>query len=71
MEIVIIYEKRCFKNLKTVWRRKVKSQSQSIDFDHTSTFYKIREKRWDNIKKIIFFETREKEENFDTKIMIF
>ena len=31
---------------------------------------KSEKKRWDNIMKIIFLWTREKEENFDKKIMI-
>ena len=31
--------------LKNVWRRKIKSQSQSIDFDPTLTFYEIREEK--------------------------
>ena len=34
-----------FRILKNIWRKKVKSQSQSIDFDPTLTFYKIREEK--------------------------
>ena len=34
-----------FRLLKNIWRRKVKSQSQSIDFDPILTFYKIREEK--------------------------
>ena len=33
------------KFLKNIWRTKVKSQSQSIDFDPTLTFYKIKEEK--------------------------
>ena len=57
--------------LKYIWKRKVKSQRQSIDFDHTLTFCKIKEEKVRNITKIIFLEIREKEENFHIKIMIF
>ena len=31
--------------LKSIWRTKVKSQGQSVDFDQTLTFYKIREEK--------------------------
>ena len=31
--------------LKNIWRREVKSQNQSIDFDQTLTFYKIKEEK--------------------------
>ena len=31
--------------MKNIWRRRVKSQSQSIDFDQTLTIYKIREEK--------------------------
>ena len=57
--------------MKKIWRKKVKCQCQSVDFDLTLTFYKIREEKKKNIMKIIFLETREKEENFDIKFMIF
>ena len=53
-----------------IWRRKFKSQGQSIDFDQTLTLYKIRKKVL-NITKIIYSETREKMENFDVKYVIF
>ena len=35
--------------LEYILRRNVKSQGQSIDFDQTSTFYKIREKKGEKI----------------------
>ena len=56
--------------LKNICRRKVESQGQSINFDQTFTFCIIGEEN-ENIMKIIFLETREIEENFDIKIMIF
>ena len=31
--------------LKNIWRKKSKSQGQSVDFDHMLTFYKIREEK--------------------------
>ena len=58
--------------LKYIWRRKVKSQGQSVDFDQTLTFCKIREKKGKKIlQKIIFLKTRERKENFNRKILIF
>ena len=52
--------------LKYILRWKVKSQGQSIDFDQTLTFCKIREEKGEkNITKIRFLETKEKIENFD------
>ena len=41
--------------LKNVWRIKVKSQSQSIDFDPTLTFYKIREEKREIILRKLYF----------------
>ena len=38
MKIVLIYERRCFKNFENIWRRKIKSQGQSVDFDQALTF---------------------------------
>ena len=35
--------------LKNMWRRKVKSQGQSVDFDQTLIFCKIREEKGDKI----------------------
>ena len=35
--------------LKNIWRGKVKSLSQSIDFDQNLTFYKIREEKGEKI----------------------
>ena len=35
--------------LKNIMRGKVKSQWQSIDFDHTLTFYKINEEKGEKI----------------------
>ena len=64
--------KDVFRILKNIWKRRVTSQSQSIDFDPSFDFlWNHRRKRWDNIIKIIFLETREKEENFDLNIVIF
>ena len=31
--------------LENIWKRKVKSQGQSVDFDQTLTFYQIKEKK--------------------------
>ena len=45
--------------LRNICKRKVRSYGQSVDFDETLTFCKIRE------------EKGEKDENFDIKIMIF
>ena len=53
--------------LKNILRRKIKSQSQNIDFDQNFTFYKIREEKEEKILQ----KTREKKENSDIKIMIF
>ena len=57
--------------LENIWRRKVKSRGQSIDFDLLWLFIKLERKRRENITKIIFSETTEKEENFDIKYVIF
>ena len=54
-----------------IWRRKVKSQDQSIDFDQTLTFYKIREEKEDTILENFYLKTREKMENFDIRFVIF
>ena len=35
--------------LKKIWRGKVKSQGQSVDFDETLTFYKIRDEKGEQI----------------------
>ena len=35
--------------LKNIWRWKVKSQGQNIDFDQTLTFYKIKEEKGEKI----------------------
>ena len=53
--------------LENIRRRKIKSQGQSIDFDQTLTFYKIKEEKGEIIlQKII-----KKMENFDRKYVIF
>ena len=44
-----------FKILKNIWRRQVKSQSQSIDFDPTLTFYKIRGEKGEIILRQLYF----------------
>ena len=49
-----------FRVFKNVWRRKVKSHSQSIDFDPTLTLCKIREEKGEIISKIIFLELERK-----------
>ena len=46
--------------LKNIWRRKVKSQGQSIDFDHTLTFCKIREEKDDKIFQKLYFQKLER-----------
>ena len=57
--------------LASIWRRKVKSQGQSIDFDQTLTFLKSERKKLRKYYEIIFSETREKEKNCDIKYVIF
>ena len=42
--------------LKIIWRRKVKSQRQSINFDQTLTFYKIREEKGEEILRKLYFQ---------------
>ena len=71
IKIVLIYEKRYFKNFEIIWRRKLKSQGQSINFDYTLTFYKIREKKGEKILQKLYFWKLERKENFDIKIVIF
>ena len=44
-----------FRILKNVWRRKVKCQSQSINFDPTLTFYEIREEKGEIIFRKLYF----------------
>ena len=41
--------------LKNIWRRNVKSQGQSIDFDQTLTFCKIREEKREKILQKLYF----------------
>ena len=49
--------------LKNIWRRKVKSQGQSVHFDQTLTFYKIREEKVRKYyKNYIFSKNRERGE---------
>ena len=49
MKIVLIYERRCFKNFENIWRRKIKRQGQSVDFDQALTFCKFREEKGEKI----------------------
>ena len=57
--------------LKNIWRRKVKIQGQSIDFDQTLTFYKINEEKGEKILRKLYFQKLERKTNFDIKIVIF
>ena len=57
--------------LKNIWRRKVKIQGQSIDFDQTLTFYKINEEKGEKILRKLYFQKLERKRNFDIKIVIF
>ena len=41
--------------LKNIWRRKVKSQGQSVDIDKTLTLYKIREEKGEKILQKLYF----------------
>ena len=41
--------------LKNIWKRKVKSEGQSVDFDPTLTFYKIREEKGEKILQKLYF----------------
>ena len=41
--------------LKNIWRRKVKNKGQSIDFDQTLTFCKIKEEKSDKILQNLYF----------------
>ena len=65
-------EEDILRSLENMLRRKVKSQGESIDFDKTLTFYKIREEKGEKIlRKLYFSKNREKIENFDIKYVIF
>ena len=72
MEIVLIYEIMCFKNFeKYLEKKSQKSRWKCWLWPHFDFLENQRRKRWDDIRKIIFLETGEKEENFDIKILIF
>ena len=49
-----------FRVLKNVLRRKVKTQSQSIDFNPTLTFDEIREEKGDIILRKLYFQKLER-----------
>ena len=54
--------------LDNIWRRKVKSQGQSIDFDHTLTFCKIREEKGEKILWKLYFQKLERKQRIWYKI---
>ena len=60
-----------FRVLKIFGEEKSKSKSQCWLLPNFDFWWNHRIKRWDNITKVIFLETRENEENFDIKIVIF
>ena len=60
-----------FRMLENISKRKVKSQGQSIDFDQTLTFYKIREEKGEKILQNLYFLKLEKTWRFDIKFVIF
>ena len=60
MEIILIYQRRYFKNFTKYLRKKVKSQGQSVDFDKTLTVCKIREKKDEKILRKLYFQKLEK-----------
>ena len=43
-----------------IWRRKVKSQGQSIDFDQALTFYKIIDEKYGKILRKLHIQELEK-----------
>ena len=65
--------------LKNIRRRKDKSQCQSVDFDQTFTFSKIREKKGEKILRKLYFQKLERKRRifmilnifYDIKVMIF
>ena len=54
MKVILKYERIYFKNFENTRRRKVKSQS--IDFDPTLIFKKIREEKGEIILQKLYFE---------------
>ena len=44
-----------FRILKNIWRIKIKSQDQGVDFDHTLTFYKISQEKSEKILRKLYF----------------
>ena len=46
--------------LKNIWRRKVKSQGQSIDFDYTLTLCKIKEEKGEKMLQKLYFQKLER-----------
>ena len=55
MKIVLVYERRYFKNFEKYLERKIKSQIQSIDFDLTLTFCKIIDEKGEKILQKLYF----------------
>ena len=53
--------------LKNIWRRKVKSQGQSIDFDQILTLSKIREEKSEKLLQKLYFQKLERKR----RILIF
>ena len=52
------------KFLKNIWRGNVKSQAQSVDFDQTLTFYKIREEKGEEILRKLYFQKIDRKRRF-------
>ena len=56
--MILIYDRRYFKNLENDLTKK--SQGQSIDFDQTLTFYKIIEEKGDKILRKLYIKKLER-----------
>ena len=54
MKIVLVYERIYFKNFEKDLERKIKSLSQSVDFDETLTLCKIREEKGEEILQKLY-----------------
>ena len=56
--MILIYDRRYFKNLENDLTKK--SQGQSIDFDQMLTFYKIIEEKGDKILRKLYIKKLER-----------
>ena len=60
MKIVLIYERRYFKNFEKYLEKKLKTQGQRIDFNETLTFYKIAKEKGKKILGKLYLQKLER-----------